>query len=72
MRSALDVALSNKYVIDVSKPWHVAWWAARLGISEQQVVDLVKRVGDNAENVRNHLRRDGHAVDTARSEATVK
>jgi hypothetical protein len=35
----------NRYVIDVSKPWHVAWWAKELGVSEDSLLDAIHRVG---------------------------
>jgi hypothetical protein len=47
---------SNKrYVIDITKPWHVAWWAAELGVSEQALLDVIDIVGNQARAVEYYL-----------------
>ena len=46
----------QRYVIDATKPWHVAWWAAELGVSEQSLLKAVDVVGDQARAVEFHLR----------------
>ena len=43
-----SLASNKRYVIDVSKPWHVAWWAAELGVSEDSLLDMVDIVGNQA------------------------
>jgi hypothetical protein len=45
------------YVINVAKPWHVAWWAEYFGVSEEVVLDAVRKVGDRADEVADFLRR---------------
>ena len=48
---------SNKqYVIDTTKPWHVAWWAAELGVSADELRAAVDLVGNRARMVALHLR----------------
>jgi len=41
----------KRYVIDVSKTWHVEWWAAKLGVSVEAVLDAVQQVGAEADAV---------------------
>jgi hypothetical protein len=43
------------YVIDVSKSWHVAWWAAVLGVSEDALLDAIRLVGNEADAVEVYL-----------------
>ena len=49
------LASDKRYVIDVSKPWHVAWWAAELGVSEDSLLDIVDIVGNQARAVEYYL-----------------
>ncbi len=44
------------YVIDATKPWHVAWWAAALGVSEDSLLEAVDVVGNQARAFEYHLR----------------
>lgn len=46
----------KRYVIDASKPWHIAWWATELGVSEDSLLDAVDAVGNQARAVEFHLR----------------
>jgi hypothetical protein len=46
----------KRYVIDASKPWHVAWWAAELGVSEDSLLETDYVVGNQARAVAYHLR----------------
>jgi len=46
----------KRYLIDVSKPWHVAWWAKELGVSEDSLLEAVRAVGNQARAVQYHLR----------------
>ena len=39
------------YVIDASKPWHLAWWANELGVSEDALAEAIHRVGGDVEVV---------------------
>jgi uncharacterized protein YcgI (DUF1989 family) len=41
----------KRYVIDVTKPWHVAWWAAEFRVSEDSLLDIVDIVGNQARAV---------------------
>jgi hypothetical protein len=50
MRSA-----DKRYVIDLTKPWHVAWWAAELGVSEDSLLDIIDIVGNQARAVEYYL-----------------
>lgn len=43
------------YVIDTSKPWHVAWWARELGVPEESLLDAVQRVGVEAAAVEAYI-----------------
>ena len=47
----------KRHVIDATKPWHVAWWAAELGVSADSLLEAVYAVGDQARAVEFHLRR---------------
>jgi Protein of unknown function (DUF3606) len=47
----------KRYVIDATKPWHVAWWASELGVSEDSLFEAVDVVGNQARAVEFHLRR---------------
>ena len=51
-----ELRTDKRYVIDASKPWHLAWWAAELGVSEDSLVKAVDRVGNQARAVEFHLR----------------
>jgi len=46
----------KRYVIDASKPWHIVWWAAELGVSEGSLLKAVHAVGNQARAVEFHLR----------------
>jgi hypothetical protein len=46
----------RRYVIDPTKSWHVAWWAAEFGVSEDSLLEAVDVVGDQARAVEFHLR----------------
>ena len=48
--------ISKRYVIDATKPWHVAWWAEQLGVSEDSLLEAVDAVGNEARAVDFHLR----------------
>jgi hypothetical protein len=46
---------NNQYVIDVSKSWHIAWWAAELGVPQSWLVEAVVVVGNQARDVEEYL-----------------
>jgi hypothetical protein len=46
----------HRYVIDASKPWHVAWWAERLGVSQDELVEAMLLVGTDAGAVTDFIR----------------
>ena len=52
MKQDNSVILSEKYVIDLTKPWHVAWWAKQFGISEKSLGEAVAMAGDSPNAVR--------------------
>lgn len=43
--------------IDVNEDYEVRDWAKKLGVSEEQLRQAVKAVGDRADKVRQHLGR---------------
>ena len=45
----------KRYIIDIAKPWHVAWWAAELGISEDSLLEIIDIVGNQARAVEYYL-----------------
>ena len=55
---AIEPQLSPNYVIDVSKPVHVSWWAAALGVTEQELAEAVSAIGVRATEVCRYLRKD--------------
>ena len=58
--------LSPSYVVDVTKPSHLAWWAAAFDVPERTLIEAVKLVGPQAIQVFHYLQR--HAAEpTARS-----
>ena len=57
MNKATAELLSHGYVIDMSKPFHIAWWAATLGVDQTDLVRAVKAVGAAADEVYWYLSR---------------
>ena len=55
---AIEQQLSPNYIIDVSKPFHVRWWAATLGVTEQGLGRAVNAVGVRAIEVFCYLRQE--------------
>ena len=55
--ATIPTVLSERYVIDLSKPWHVAWWAKEFGVSEQLLCAAVVLIGEQAEAVRDYVQR---------------
>jgi hypothetical protein len=49
------VASDKRYLIDITKPWHVAWWATELGVSEEILLDAIDIVGNQARAVEYYL-----------------
>jgi Protein of unknown function (DUF3606) len=56
-----SLASDKRYLIDVTKPWHVAWWAAELGVSEDSLLDIIDIVGNQALAVEYYLGSARHA-----------
>ena len=50
-----SLASDKRYVIDVTKPWHVSWWAAEFGVSEDTLLEMVDIVGNQARAVEYYL-----------------
>jgi hypothetical protein len=50
-----SLASDKPQVIDITKPHHVAWWAAELGVSEDSLLDMVEIVGNQARVVEYYL-----------------
>lgn len=53
-----SLASDKRYLIDVTKPWHVAWWAAELGVTEDSLLDIIDIVGNQARAVEYYLALD--------------
>ena len=43
--------------VDVNQDWEVRDWAKKFGVSEEQLRQAVRKVGDRADAVRQHLGR---------------
>jgi hypothetical protein len=54
---------SRGYVIDLAKPWHVAWWATQFGISEKALLAATAEVGMRADMVALYLEEHKATVD---------
>jgi hypothetical protein len=50
-----SLATDKRYLIDIIKPWHVAWWAAEFGVSEDCLLEMVNIVGNQARAVEYYL-----------------
>jgi Protein of unknown function (DUF3606) len=50
--------LSPKYIVDVTKPSHVAWWAAAFEVPERTLIEAVEVVGPQATEVFRYLQQD--------------
>jgi hypothetical protein len=60
---------NNRYVIDVTKSWHMSWWAGELGVSEGRLLEAVAIVGNKARDVDRYLSR--HKAPRARPRARL-
>jgi len=49
------LASNKRYLIDITKHWHVAWWAAELGVSEEALLDVIDIVGNQVGAVEHYL-----------------
>ncbi len=59
IKIAIEQQLSPKHIIDVTKPFHVAWWAAIFGVNEQELMGAVNAVGMQATQVYRYLGEQG-------------
>jgi hypothetical protein len=41
--------------INIGEDYEVTYWAKAFGVSEQELIDVVSRVGEEVENVRREL-----------------
>jgi hypothetical protein len=57
-----DAGTPERTHIDVNDEGDVEYWAHRLGVTRQQVVDAVRRVGDRAPDVARALAPAGQPV----------
>ena len=48
--------VNPKYVIDLSRPSELAWWAAHLAVSEKDLVEAAQAVGAEVGKVSSYLR----------------
>ena len=73
---AMFESLNHRYVIDASKPFHISWWAATLGVSEPDLLKAVNAVGVQASAVYYYLREKNLSVSsqlhTALTEALAR
>jgi hypothetical protein len=53
---AMFESLNHRYVIDASKPSHISWWAATLGVSEPDLLKAMSAVGVKISAVYYYLR----------------
>jgi hypothetical protein len=51
-----DRGAADRSRISLSQPWEVRYWTEALGVSEQQLRDVVGRVGNSPDAVRAALR----------------
>ena len=49
------LASDKRYLIDITKHWHVAWWAVEFGVSEEALLDVIDIVGNQARAVEYYL-----------------
>jgi len=45
----------KSFLIDVSKSWHVGWWATVLGVSQDTLLDAIALVGNDSDAVEAYL-----------------
>jgi hypothetical protein len=45
----------KQYVIDVTKSWHIVWWAATFGVTEDALLDAISLVGNESDAVEAYL-----------------
>jgi hypothetical protein len=48
-------ASHKRYLIDLSKTWHITWWATVLGVSEDALLDAITLVGNESGAVEEYL-----------------
>jgi hypothetical protein len=54
--SGTTTRVTPHYVIDASKPWHIAWWAQRFDATEEALTEAIAAVGADAGAVEDYLR----------------
>lgn len=47
----------DKKRINIHEPYEVRWWTKALGCDEEKLKSAVKKVGDSADKVREHLKK---------------
>ncbi len=47
----------DRSLINLSEPYEVSYWTKALGLSEQRLKEVVARVGNSADKVREHLKK---------------
>ena len=58
--------VNPKYVIDLSRPSEVAWWAAHLAVSEKDLLEAAKAVGAKVGRLSSYLRQIRADADSMR------
>jgi Protein of unknown function (DUF3606) len=53
--NVVEESLRHRYVIDVSKPVHLSWWAATLDVREADLIQAVNAVGAQVQDVYGYL-----------------
>jgi hypothetical protein len=59
------------FTIDIKKPVHVAWWAQEFGVSETALLEAVAAVGERANDVSTHLKKQAMTPTAASGFVTV-
>ena len=64
--------LSDQYVVDLTKPWHVSWWAKQFGVSEERLQEAVAVMGQRAGLIRFYLVQQEQHPQAQRSACTAR
>jgi uncharacterized protein DUF3606 len=60
MSQPVTEILPDRYLVDLTKPWHLVWWAGHFGVSEEMLQTAISRVGTRAEAIRLRLDYEKH------------
>jgi hypothetical protein len=54
----MATAAEHQLFIHLDQPYEVRYWTRVLGVDEETLIDLVRRVGPRADRIQEHLSRD--------------